>query len=89
MDEKNVTLITNEIINIIKNKFERTEIDINHLNSSIFLRPYYFDALELYELLMIIEEKYNVIFIPRDIKRNGFFSINDIVKLVDQYLHTK
>ena len=89
MDEKNVTLITNEIINIIKNKFERTEIDINHLNSSIFLRPYYFDALELYELLMIIEEKYNVIFIPRDIKRNGFFSINDIAKLVDQYLHSK
>lgn len=51
---------------------------------SLPLTSFFFDlnAIQLYQLLMAVEEKYNIYFEVSEIEENGFGTVEEIVKLI-------
>lgn len=75
--------VSAQLEDILKRKF-----DINIFLSEeakdipLTASPFMFNSFQLYELLMIIEERYQKYFSVSEIKRNGFSTFNDVVNLI-------
>lgn len=48
-------------------------------------QPFMFNAVQLYELLMVVETCFQKYFSAEEIKENGFSTIEDIILLIQKY----
>lgn len=83
---KNISIdeekILNTICQVLTEKFDLVfELNDETTTISLFERPFLLSAIQLYQLLMILEEKFCVYFTPEEIQKNGFFTIEEILKL--------
>lgn len=51
-------------------------------NIPLTMNPFMFNSFQLYELLMIIEERYQKYYSVAEIKGSGFSTFNDVVNLI-------
>lgn len=47
-------------------------------------QPFMFNAIQLYELLMIVENCFQKYFSSEEIKENGFSTIEEIIRLIEK-----
>lgn len=81
--------ILNTICKVLTEKFNLAfELNDEIMTISLFERPFLLSAIQLYQLLMILEEKFCVYFTAEEIRKNGFFTIEEILKLF-QFVNNK
>mgnify|MGYP000858720471 CR=1 FL=1 len=85
---KNENSVIDTIKDILLIKFEFTG-DIHEETMNLPLTSYYFNftGIQLYQLLMCIEEEFNIYFKPEDISKNSFFTLAEIQKSVELKLY--
>lgn len=75
-----------KIKDILKENFE---IDFvlpdDFLQIPLTTQPFMFNAIQLYELLMIVEKSFRRYFSSVEIKENGFSTIDDIIRLIQHH----
>lgn len=79
MDTNKENKIVNEILSLVGLNME---IGNELYTRSLFSEPFCLTAVELYELLMALEEKYSVYFSADQIISNGFNTLNKIIDLI-------
>lgn len=71
--------------NILKDNFE---IDFaltdDAMRIPLTAQPFMFNAIQLYEFLMVVENCFQKYFSSEEIKENGFTTIEDIICLIEK-----
>lgn len=80
--------VIDTIKDILKNKFEFNEtLKKETMDIPLTSYPFNLTGVQLYQLLMCIEEAFNIFFETEDIVENGFFTLSDIQRSVKTKLH--
>ncbi len=80
--------VIDTIGNILKTKFGFNEsFQEEMLYVPLTSSRFKLSGIQLYQLLMCIEEAFDIFFEPEDISENGFFTLADIQKSVEAKLH--
>ncbi len=75
--------ITKDICYLLSSEFHvRNEITDD--KQKLPLTSFFFrlNAVQLYQLLMAVEEKYNIYFNASEIEENGFGTVEEVVRLI-------
>lgn len=66
------------------NKDFNVRDEITADKQKLLMTSFFFDlnAIQLYQILMAIEEKYNIYFSASEIEENGFGTVDEIVRLI-------
>lgn len=76
--------IIDTIYDILKKEFRFKGSNEEECMNISLTSPYFnLGGIQLYQLLMRIEETYNIYFEPSDIEKNGFFTLEDVIKIVE------
>lgn len=82
-EEKNSAAIAKCILGLIETHFDMGfDASQSAFEKPLTGQPYGLSGIELYQLLMLVEEEYGINFKPEDIRRYGFDTINNVVRMV-------
>lgn len=76
--------ITKDICYILNTEFH-VKNEITDEKQKLPLTSFFFglNAIQLYQFLMEVEEKYNIYFHASEIEENGFGTVEEVVRLIE------
>lgn len=81
----NKEYITRKIFDMLEDKFSlHTERNEKTTNTLLTKAPFSLTSLQLYELLMCIENEFHVYILPKSIKEHGFHTVAEISRLLER-----